>query len=677
MTSSERELVSMGIDLYKGSPASKLKATYAISIVRNGGVVYEASDIPLAKVIRLALEYKPDYIVLDNLYELARSKRELVKILSLFPYKSQILLATFDMATGYRDLREVAAEHGLLDIKRKPDPQTTARILAMLGQKGIGQAIRVWEERAKIIVSKGRSGRAGGSSEDRYLRSLRAAVLRYVRKIKEALDRERIPYQLSYRKSEGGLDRAVFIVDAPRERLAGIVRSKRGRYVTVRVKPIARTKIMVSEDVEKRLKPVIVGVDPGAAYGIAVMDLDGRVIATETIKGGDVYQAISSIIKYGTPVLVASDKKPIPDAVRRVAAAFNAKLYEPGYVVSDSEKSSLVAFTGHHVGSIHERDALAACLLAYKEYSRKFEQVERILESLEIKIPSYRVKAEIIRGSTIASAIESAIEDLLLEMEEDLSREIGVIQRIVRGVIEEESRARKLEARISALLSERQSLIDRARELEAELRRVVNEYEEFKKRVRLEIERDRLASSLMERLRICQESYRSLEEGFEELKRDLEKLKRIVLEYEERGYKKMPRIYQPIDSPDIEDIERRGGLEDMIYMIYVDDFSNMGRGDIEYLRERLKRVIVVTPQCGVKYIGDRSSHVVCVEMPRENVIAISSRYVLIDRESLEKIKDQYRSIYESIPTPMGISEEDLERLIQEYRSSKARAARNS
>jgi hypothetical protein len=64
-------------------------------------------------------------------------------------------------------------------------------------------------------------------------------------------------------------------------------------------------------------------------------------------------------------------------------------------------------------------------------------------------------------------------------------------------------------------------------------------------------------------------------------------------------------------------------------------------------------------------------------MPRENVIAISSRYVLIDRESLEKIKDQYRSIYESIPTPMGISEEDLERLIQEYRSSKARAARNS
>jgi hypothetical protein len=51
--------------------------------------------------------------------------------------------------------------------------------------------------------------------------------------------------------------------------------------------------------------------------------------------------------------------------------------------------------------------------------------------------------------------------------------------------------------------------------------------------------------------------------------------------------------------------------------------------------------------------------------------------VLIDRESLEKIKDQYRSIYESIPTPMGISEEDLERLVQEYRSSKARAARNS
>jgi hypothetical protein len=86
---------------------------------------------------------------------------------------------------------------------------------------------------------------------------------------------------------------------------------------------------------------------------------------------------------------------------------------------------------------------------------------------------------------------------------------------------------------------------------------------------------------------------------------------------------------------------------------------------------------VITPQCGVKYIGDRSSHVVCIEMSRENIVAISSRYVLIDRETLKKIKDQYRSIYESIPTPIGISEEDLERLIQEYRYSKARAARNS
>jgi predicted RNase H-like nuclease (RuvC/YqgF family) len=672
MSSQGKDLVSMGVDLYRGSPASRLRATYAISIVKNGEVVYEATDIPLAKVIRLALEYKPGYIVLDNIYELARSKKELVKILSLFPYRSQILLATFSVSTGYRDIREVAAEHGLLESRRKPDPQTTARILAMLGQKGVGQAIRVWEERTKIVISKGRSGKAGGSSEDRYLRSLRTAVLRYVRKIKESLDREGIPYQLSYRKAEGGLDRAVFIVEAPRERLAGIVKSRRGRYVVVRVKPVARTRILISEDVEKRMRPIIVGIDPGAVYGIAVIDLDGRVVTTETIRGGDVYQAISAIIKYGTPVLVASDKKPLPEAVRKVAAAFNARVYEPEYVVSDAEKSTLVASSGYRVGSIHERDALAACLLAYKEYSKKFEQAERILEALEIKIPSHKVKAEIIRGSTIASSIESAIEEMILEMEESFSREIGVIQRFVRGVIEGESKIRNLEARISALLSERQTMIDRIRELEEELKRITNEYEEFKRGIKLEIERDRLASTLMERLKICQESYRSLEEGFEELKKDLEELKKIILKYEEKGYRKVPRIYQPIDSPDIDIIEKFGAMDDT-YIIYIDDFSNMKRQDLEYLRERLKRVITLTPKCPVKYIGDRSSHVVCVEIPQERIITVSSRYILIDKEAIKNISDLYRSIYETIPRSLIITEEDLEKLVDEYRSSKTRA----
>jgi predicted RNase H-like nuclease (RuvC/YqgF family) len=665
----ERGIVSMGIDLYSGSPASRLGASYAVSIVRDGEILYEASDISLPKVIRLALEYRPNYIVLDNLYELARSKRELLRILSLFPYRSQILLATFDVASGYRDLREIAAEHGLHDPRRKPDPLATARILALLGQKGVGYAIRVWEERTKIIVSKGRSGRAGGSSEDRYQRGLRAAVLRYVRKIKDALDREGIPYQLSYRKSEGGLDRAVFVVDAPRERLSGIVRSKRGRYAVIRVKPVARTRIVISENVERKLKPVIVGIDPGAEYGVAVIDLDGRIIATETIRGGDVYQAISAILKYGTPILVASDKKPAPEAVRKVAASFNAKVFEPDYVVSDLEKSSIVGATGYQIGSIHERDALSACLLAYKNYSKKFEQVDRILEAMELKIPSWRAKAEIVKGSSIASAIESAIEDVILDMEESFSREALAIQRIVRGFIEDESKVRNLEQRITELLSERQALIDRIRMLEESIKRISSEYEFFKRSVRAEVERDRYIASLIDRLRSCQDSYRSLEEGFMELKKSLEDLKRIVLEYNSRGYRRIRRLYPPIDSGDIASIASEGSMEGL-YIVYLDDISGVKKQDLEYMREALKRVIIASQRCAFKYIGDRDSHIVCIEVEHRGVEVITSKHVLIDRETLERVLRLYREIYNSMPKPVAMSEEDLEKLIREYRSSR-------
>ncbi len=665
------ETTSMGIDLYRGSPASRLRATYAACIARGGEVIYEAADLPLPKIIRLALEYRPDYIVIDNLYELARSKRELLKVLSLFPYKSQILLATFSDAEGYRDLRDVAAEHGLLESRKKQDPQSTARILAMLGQRGVGHPIRVWEERTKIIVSKGRSGRAGGSSEDRYLRSLRVAVLRYVRKIRDALDSAKIPYQLSYRKAEGGLDRAVFIVEAPKDRLAGIVRSKRGRYVTVRVKPIARTKVVISEGVEKRLRPVIVGIDPGSEYGVAVIDLDGRVIATETIRGGDVLQAISSILRYGTPVLVASDKKPAPDAVRRVAAAFNARLYEPDYVVSDQEKSSLAASSGHQVGSIHERDALAACLLAYRSYAKKFEQIERILESLEIKIPSSRIKAEIVRGSSIAAAIEAAIEDLIGSMEEDLYRDTSIVQKLIREAIEDEGKIRNLEKRISELLSERQALLDRIRGLEEELRRLSSEYEAFKRSVRVEVEKERAVATLIDRLRSCQDSYRSLEEVFTELKKSLEGLRRIILEYGERGYTKIQRIYSPIDEEDIESIAARGSI-DGVYILYTEDPLSLKRQDIVYIRDRLRRAAVIAPKCPFKHIGDRESHVICIEIPEEAVAVVSNKYVLVDRESLGKIKSLYREIHITIPKKTEMSEEDLERLIREYRGSRPR-----
>ena len=662
-------VTSMGIDLYRGSPASRLRATYAVCIARDGGVIYEAADLSLSKVIRLALEYKPEYIVIDNLYELARSRRELLKVLSLFPYKSQILLATFSDAEGYRDLRDVAAEHGLLESRRKQDPQSTARILAMLGQRGVGHPIRVWEERTRIVVSKGRSGRAGGSSEDRYLRGLRAAVLRYVRRIRDALDSAKIPYQLSYRKAEGGLDRAVFIVDAPRDRLAGIVRSKRGRYVTVRVRPIAKTRIVISEDVERRMRPVIAGVDPGSEYGIAVIDLDGRVIATETIRGGDALQAISAILRHGTPVLVASDKKPVPEAVRKIAAAFNARLYEPEYVVSDQEKSSLAASSGHSVGSIHERDALAACLLAYKSYAKKFEQVERILESLEIKIPASKIKAEIVRGSSIASAIEAAIEDVIGSIEEDLYRDTGIIQRLVREAIEEEGKIRNLEKRISELLSERQALLDKIRGLEEELRRISSECEAFKRTIRLEVERERTVASLVDRLRSCQDSYRSLEEAFMELKRGLEDMRRIIIEYEEKGYTKIRRIYAPIDEEDLEDIVRRGSI-DGIYILYTEDPGSLKRQDIEYIRDRLRRIALITPKCPFKHTGDRESHVICIETAPESIAIVSNKYILIDKPGLEKIKSIYKEICNTIPKKPEMSEEDLERLVTEYRRAK-------
>lgn len=665
--SDPQETVSMGLDLFRGSPASASRASYAVCIVKGGRIVYEAQDLSLAKVIRLALEHRPRYIVLDNLYEIAASKKDLTRILGFFPYGSQVLLATFDPVKGYRDLRDVAQEHALLDVRRKLDPVEAARILALLGQRGVGYPVRAWEERTRIVISKGRSGRAGGSSEDRYLRSLRTAVLRHARKVKEALDARGISYQLAYRKAEGGLDRAVFIVEAPRERLSGLVRGRRGRLVTISVKPVMKTRIVLPENVERHAKPVIAGVDPGAEYGVAIIDLEGRVLATETIKGGDVYQAISAIMRHGIPVLVASDKKPLPEAVRRVAAAFNARVFEPDYVVSDVEKSALAASAGHTSGSVHERDALAACVMAYRFFSKKLEEADRILNALGLEVPRSKVRVEILRGSSIASAIESAIEELL-EKPEGSSRGVELIQRFVRSTIEGESRIRRLEERISELLSERQRLLDKLSELEERLRVLSSEYEHFRRGVKAEVEKERSVAVLSERLRVCQESYRSLESHVDELRSRIRDLVKIIELHGERGLRTIPRLRLPLSSGPLEDLKLSGGLGDL-YVAYLES-DDAPQREVEALASYLGKILLISRRCGWRSLGDRKSHAVCVEVKEDEIYPLDARSVVMGSGRLQEILKIYHEVRASLPEKAGIGEKDLERILEEYRRSR-------
>jgi predicted RNase H-like nuclease (RuvC/YqgF family) len=77
------DMIVAGIDLYRGSVLSREGAYYSISIVSKDKIIYEAQDLSLPKVLRLLHEYKPRYLVVDNLYELAPDRKGLVVTFSV------------------------------------------------------------------------------------------------------------------------------------------------------------------------------------------------------------------------------------------------------------------------------------------------------------------------------------------------------------------------------------------------------------------------------------------------------------------------------------------------------------------------------------------------------------------------------------------------------------------
>lgn len=127
------------------------------------------------------------------------------------------------------------------------------------------------------------------------------------------------------------------------------------------------------------------------------MDLNGRFVASGTLKEADADRMVEEIVKIGIPSLVASDVNPAPSFVLKIAARFNVRTFAPGRTMLQAEKSSMAADTQN----LHERDALAAAVKAYREYANRLRQIEAI----ETNLDKDRLKHLVIQGFSLRNAM--------------------------------------------------------------------------------------------------------------------------------------------------------------------------------------------------------------------------------------------------------------------------------
>lgn len=143
----------------------------------------------------------------------------------------------------------------------------------------------------------------------------------------------------------------------------------------------------------------IVGIDPGATYGIAIIGLSGRKMELcSTSKGFS--EAARLIEERCTPSLVACDTNPAPEAALRLASYFSCRLFVPRESMREEEKNAVAK--GASARDSHQRDSYSAAVFAWRLHQNRLRQIDALSGLAEEE--KERVKHLLLRGVRVQDA---------------------------------------------------------------------------------------------------------------------------------------------------------------------------------------------------------------------------------------------------------------------------------
>jgi len=316
-------------------------------------------------------------------------------------------------------------------------------------------------------------------------------------------------------------------------------------------------------------KPLIVGLDIGTTTGISIHDLKKNLLYLKSKKHFSTSNIIKQIMIFGTPLIVATDKKNLPDKIRKIASAFNSKVFFPDHDLTVQEKENIVNIS---MKDDHERDALAASLFAFKVYSAQFYNVDNSLDALGLSKHSDRVKEMIVRkeAKNIAEAIDKMRPKEKLEektfKEEPKRDDREIIEELNKKLREERNRNEIVKAYT-------EKIENRVRNLEVQKQEYIEEQMKKTEEARKQILKDKEMRSrdiLIKQLKFELNKERSIKQAFEEKQRIEDELTSIEKE------KKIPVvIIENFDKEDIVNANRQFQISNRVVWIKNFKFSRV------------------------------------------------------------------------------------------------------
>ena len=479
-----------GIDIARGSPRARELPRYALAILRDGEVSH-FNMLRRQKIFNMIQKERPEIIAVDNIFELAADRSELLSLMERLPDGVKLVQVTGGLHP--EPLVRIARKYGISVDPENPNDEAEA--CARLSDLGVGHEVSLFEDITKIKVSRARSLGRGGWSQNRYRRKVHGAVLQRSREIENALkdlSREKgIRFDAVNVKGFGGYVRSEFTVYAKRGEIPIHPMASSDAQVSVRSVERDKIRYVPLKPKNPRRKFTIVGIDPGTTVGIAILSLDGDLLYLKSFRGIAPDEVVKLIAEYGKPAVIASDVTPMPGSVEKIRRSFNAVPASPGIEVSAEEKIALGKPFGY--SNDHERDALTAALLTYRSYKNVFTRIEKKApENADLEL----IKLHVIRGDSIETAIEKVraasearektprvraqekpeertVDESLLKMREVVQRQgeqilnlQEYVEELKQALVTKDRKISKLESRLKGFKKEAYSEVRKSKELQ-------------------------------------------------------------------------------------------------------------------------------------------------------------------------------------------------------------------
>jgi uncharacterized protein len=358
------------------------------------------------------------------------------------------------------------------------------------------------------------------------------------------------------------------------------------------------------------------------------LDLKGRVLRTGSSRSWGFSELVGLLIESGHPLIIATDKNPVPGTVERIKRAFNAILHTPASSLSVEQKQRDTKLFDY--SNEHERDALAAAIDAARSLRNKLESVQKRAPA-DVELDELQML--VLRGHTVDSAI-NLLKKPLAPTENHVQRLVPAPEKDLLGpdILYLKAIIKRQDEQISRLLSYVADLKESLQLGQENVVKLQDKISVIRSQDAKNVKRDREVTFRQKEIdRLSTELVRSksVNEG---LQKRMRKLKQIGLTERNKAVKAV-KIVKSFNREAIQAADDQFGLSKGIVLF--EDASGGGIAAAELLvHKRIRAVVVKNEMSHVARKTLFEADIPIFSM-RELALDLSGNLMTIDKNALE------------------------------------------